>query len=146
MQWHRMCIRCPHIHLPTAHHTLTCSLYLSWHHWQVIICPLERLISKTDASLEEIGPPEGLIGSFGPYITGTNVEEEEVLSATAKKIGGRTYYDYEVFAPYGTQPPHGLASLTTKGDAAILFVVNATEKQWANSKDKLKSVVDSFVV
>mmetsp|Transcript_1656 Transcript_1656/g.4763 ORF Transcript_1656/g.4763 Transcript_1656/m.4763 type:complete len:276 (-) Transcript_1656:1838-2665(-) len=113
---------------------------------QVIISPLVRLINKSDAPLEEIGPPEGLINSFGPYISGTNVEEEEVISAEAKNVDGRTYYVYETYTPYGTQPPHGLAALTTKGDAAILFVINATDKQWSTSKDMLHKVVDSFIV
>lgn len=113
---------------------------------QVIISPLVRLINKSGAGLEDIGPPEGLINSFGPYITGTNVEEEDVVSATSKQVDGRTYYDYEIYAPYAINPPHGLATLTTKGDAAILFVINATDKQWGASKDKLKSVLESFVV
>lgn len=113
---------------------------------QVIISPLVRLINKSGASLDEIGPPEGLIQSFGAYITGTGLEEDEVLSASSKKVNGRTYYNYEIYAPYGTQPPHGLASLTTKGDAAILFVINATDKQWSAAEPKLRAVLDSFVV
>eukprot|EP00193_Tetraselmis_chui_P010393 CAMPEP_0177770200 /NCGR_PEP_ID=MMETSP0491_2-20121128/10782_1 /TAXON_ID=63592 /ORGANISM="Tetraselmis chuii, Strain PLY429" /LENGTH=276 /DNA_ID=CAMNT_0019287367 /DNA_START=215 /DNA_END=1045 /DNA_ORIENTATION=- len=113
---------------------------------QVIISPLVRLINKSDASLAEIGPPEGVINSIGAYITGTTVEEDDVISCSSVEKGGRLYYQYELYAPYGTQPPHGLAVLTTKGDAAILFVINANDKQWANSEQTLRKMVNSFTV
>eukprot|EP00873_Tetraselmis_striata_P026458 jgi/Tetstr1/446722/TSEL_034210.t1 len=113
---------------------------------QVIISPLVRLINKSNASLSEIGPPEGLINSFGPYITGTYVEDDDVLSSSSCEKNGRLYYTYELYAPYGTMPPHGLAVLTTKGDAAILFAVNATDKQWGSGEALLHKVIDSFTV
>lgn len=37
---------------------------------QVLVSPLEKLTFKVGASVKDIGPPEALLGSFGPYITG----------------------------------------------------------------------------
>mmetsp|Transcript_5289 Transcript_5289/g.12887 ORF Transcript_5289/g.12887 Transcript_5289/m.12887 type:complete len:273 (+) Transcript_5289:86-904(+) len=113
---------------------------------QVTISPLVRLINKPNAKLEEIGSPESLINSIGPYITGTDIEDGDVLSCSSTVENGRTYYLYELYAPYGLNPPHSLAKLTTKDDAALLFTVNATDKQWANSEKKLRSMIETFSV
>ena len=37
---------------------------------QVLVSPLDKLTFKVGASVKDIGPPEALLGSFGPYITG----------------------------------------------------------------------------
>ena len=53
-------------------------------------------------------------------------------------------YLYEVNATYGTVGPHSVAAVTTTGDLAFLFVLSATDKQWAKAGDKLRRVVRTF--
>jgi len=111
----------------------------------VIVSPLVRLTNKAKVRIEEIGTPEGLLVSLGPFITGTYLDEEDVVSVSSKKQDdGRTYYYYELNASYGSVGPHTLSAATTKGDLALLFVASANEKQWAKSKDMLQKAVDSF--
>ncbi|KAL6782125.1 hypothetical protein ACKKBF_B10760 [Auxenochlorella protothecoides x Auxenochlorella symbiontica] len=113
---------------------------------QLIVAPLFRLISKAGAQLSDIGPPERAIEKVGNYVTGSSLEaEDDVISATSKTLSdGRTYYIYELNALQAKDGPHILASLTIKGDQAYLFVVSASEKQWARSQSKLQTIRDSF--
>ena len=107
--------------------------------------PLVRLTFKKGARIEEIGDPAGLITSLGPYITGTYLDEEDVVSAAAApRDDGLVYYSYEIYAPYGTNGPHTLSVATVKGDLAVLLVASATEKQWGKSAETLRTMVETF--
>lgn len=46
---------------------------------QILLSPLVRLTNASEAKIEDIGPPAGLLNSLGSYITGTNLEEEDVV-------------------------------------------------------------------
>ncbi|KAK9814442.1 hypothetical protein WJX72_005984 [[Myrmecia] bisecta] len=111
---------------------------------QLIVAPLNRLTRKANASLSDIGPPEGIVESLGNFITGTYLDVDDVVFSEKKQTDGRLYYLYETNASYGTNGPHCLSSVTTKGDLAYLFVVSANDKQWAKSESKLREVVQSF--
>lgn len=111
----------------------------------VLASPLFKLTNKAEAKMEEVGTPEGVLQSIGSYITGTVLDEEDVVSAASKKQeDGRTYYLYEVNTPYGTFGTHALASCTTKGDLALLLVATANDKQWTKSAPMLRKIVSSF--
>lgn len=111
----------------------------------VIVSPLVKLTRQKNAAIEDIGSPEGILNSLGSYITGTYLDEEDVVSATAKKQDdGRTYYYYECNAPYGLVGPHTYSACTTKGDLALLFIASANDKQWMGSKTKLVKAAESF--
>ena len=45
---------------------------------------------------------------------GTELEEEDVLSRKVGSINGRPAYEYESFAPYGTNGTHQLSKVVTK--------------------------------
>lgn len=111
----------------------------------MLLCPLVRLTNQKGATIEDIGGPEQFIASVGPYITGTYLDYEDVISAEAKKMDdGLTYYYYNVYATYGLSAPHTMTACTVKGDLALLFVVSATDKQYARSKNKLSTMVETF--
>ncbi|CAD7697068.1 unnamed protein product [Ostreobium quekettii] len=111
----------------------------------VLVTPLFRLTSKREAKMEEVGSTKGVLQSIGPYITGTVLDEEDLVSAESKKQDdGRTYYMYEVNTPYGTFGTHAVASCTTKGDLALLLVATANDKQWAKSQSNLRKIASSF--
>ena len=40
--------------------------------------------------------------------------------------------------------PHAVASVTVKGDLALMCVVTASDKQWAKNEAVLRDVVASF--
>lgn len=63
---------------------------------QVIVSPLVRLTNKPSAKITEIGTPEGVLESLGPFITGTYLDQEDVVSVGRKEVDGRVYYTYEV--------------------------------------------------
>jgi len=95
----------------------------------VIVSPLRKLTNKANARIEEVGTPEGILNSLGSFITGTYLDEEDVVSISQKENSdGRTYYYYEIYAPYGTVGPHTLTCASTKGDLALLAVISATDK------------------
>lgn len=110
----------------------------------VIVAPLVRLTNKAGATLPDIGTPEGIVESIGAFITGTYLDTEDVVSMDSFQRYGRTYYQYEVNAAYGTSGPHSLSSITTKGNIALMLVVSADNKQWANAEGKLRKMVETF--
>jgi hypothetical protein len=111
---------------------------------QVIVSPLVRLTNASDPPLEDVGTPEGLLNSLGSYITGTYLDEEDVRSIEKKKYDGRSYYQYEAYATYGTLGPHTLTSVTVKGDLLMMLAISANDKQWAKGEKKLRQMLDTF--
>lgn len=111
---------------------------------QVIVSPLVRLTNASNPPLEEVGTPEGLLNSLGSYITGTYLDEEDVRKTDKKSFDGRTYYQYEAYAPYGSLGPHTLSSVTVKGELLLLFTISANDKQWGKSEKKLRQMLDTF--
>ena len=107
--------------------------------------PLVRLTNEKGAKIEEIGPPDQFITAIGPYITGTYLDNDDIVSTQVKKQeDGLTYYVYDVYATYGLKGPHTLTACTVKGDLALLFSVAANDKQYARSKKKIAAMVETF--
>ncbi|OMO90100.1 Mog1/PsbP, alpha/beta/alpha sandwich [Corchorus olitorius] len=57
---------------------------------QVVASPLIRLTNKPNASIEEIGSPEKVIASLGPFVTGNSYDPDELLETSIEKIGDQT--------------------------------------------------------
>jgi hypothetical protein len=57
---------------------------------QVVASPLIRLTNKPNASIEEIGSPEKLIASLGPFVTGNTYDPDELLETQVEKLGDQT--------------------------------------------------------
>ena len=56
---------------------------------------------------------------------GTELEEEDVLSRKVGSINGRPAYEYESFAPYGTNGTHQLSKVVTKASFRDSWIVAA---------------------
>lgn len=52
--------------------------------------PLIRLTNKPNATIEDIGSPEKLIASLGPFVTGNTLDPDELLEASVEKIDDQT--------------------------------------------------------
>ncbi|XP_020219572.1 psbP domain-containing protein 6, chloroplastic [Cajanus cajan] len=113
---------------------------------QVVASPLIRLTNKPNATIEDIGSPEKVIASLGPFVTGNTLDPDELLETSVEKLGDQTYYKYVLETPYALTGTHNLAKATAKGNTVVLFVVSANDKQWQTSEETLKAVLDSFEV
>ncbi|KAI8471276.1 MAG: hypothetical protein J3K34DRAFT_417665 [Monoraphidium minutum] len=112
---------------------------------QVVLAPLVRLTNRKNVRIEDIGPPEGLLTALGSFITGTYLDEEDIVAAGQEsRDDGLTYYTYEINAAYGNLGPHTVSAATVKGDLALLMVVYANEKQWARNEGRLRQMVKTF--
>ncbi|KAK9844560.1 hypothetical protein WJX74_004051 [Apatococcus lobatus] len=111
---------------------------------ELTVAPLRRITQNPKASIDQVGSLDGIIESFGNFITGTYLEPDDVVSRDKKSVDGRTYYVFEANAPYGSNGAHTLTSVTTKDGNAYLFVVSANEKQWSKSQSKLRKLQESF--
>lgn len=60
---------------------------------QVVASPVVRLTNKPNATIEEIGTPERLIASLGPFVTGNTYDPDELLEASVQKNGNQTVID-----------------------------------------------------
>ncbi|XP_010906401.1 psbP domain-containing protein 6, chloroplastic [Elaeis guineensis] len=113
---------------------------------QVVASPLIRLTNKPNATIEDIGSPEKVIASLGPFVTGNTFDSDELLETSVEKLGNQTYYKYVLETPFALTGSHNLAKATAKGNTVILFVASASDKQWASSQKTLKAMLDSFQV
>ncbi|KAL6283964.1 hypothetical protein ACE6H2_014893 [Prunus campanulata] len=113
---------------------------------QVVASPLIRLTNKPNATIEDIGNPEKVIASLGPFVTGNTYDPDELLETTVEKRGDLTYYKYALETPFALTGSHNLAKATAKGNTVVLFVVSASDKQWQASQKTLKAMLDSFQV
>jgi hypothetical protein len=55
-----------------------------------------------------------LLSAGSNMCRGTYLDEEDVRKIDKKTFNGRTYYQYEAYAPYGSLGPHTLSSVTVK--------------------------------
>ncbi|XP_039126820.1 psbP domain-containing protein 6, chloroplastic-like [Dioscorea cayenensis subsp. rotundata] len=113
---------------------------------QVVASPLIRLTNKPNATIEDIGSPEKLIASLGPFVTGNTFDQDELLETSIEKKGDQTYYTYVLETPFALTGSHNLAKATAKGSTVVLFVASANDKQWPSSQKTLKAMLDSFQV
>ncbi|XAR69529.1 Photosystem II [Bertholletia excelsa] len=113
---------------------------------QVVASPLIRLTNKPNATIEDIGSPEKVIASLGPFVTGNTYDSDELLETSIEKQGDQTYYKYILDTPYALTGSHNLAKATAKGNTVVLFVASATDKQWQSSQKTLQAMLDSFQV
>ena len=54
---------------------------------QVVASPLIRLTNKPNATIEDIGSPEKVIASLGPFVTGNTFDPDELLETSVEKRG-----------------------------------------------------------
>ncbi|GAU43041.1 hypothetical protein TSUD_329390 [Trifolium subterraneum] len=113
---------------------------------QVVASPLIRLTNKPNATIEDIGSPEKVIASLGPFVTGNTLDPDELIETSVEKIDDLTYYKYVLETPYALTGTHNLAKATAKGNTVVLFVASANDKQWQTSQKVLKTMLDSFKV
>ncbi|RYR32855.1 hypothetical protein HN51_033006 [Arachis hypogaea] len=113
---------------------------------QVVASPLIRLTNKPNATIEDIGSPEKVIASLGPFVTGNTYDPDELLETEVEKLGDQTYYKYLLETPYALTGTHNLAKATAKGNTLVLFVASANDKQWQASQKTLKAMLDSFLL
>ncbi|KAL2464563.1 PsbP domain-containing protein 6 [Forsythia ovata] len=113
---------------------------------QVVASPLIRLTNKPNATIEDIGSPDKLIASLGPFVTGNTFDPDELLETSVEKHGDQTYYKYVLETPYALTGSHNLAKATAKGNTVVLFVASANDKQWQSSQKTLQAILDSFEV
>ncbi|PIN19649.1 Photosystem II [Handroanthus impetiginosus] len=113
---------------------------------QVVASPLIRLTNKPNATIEDIGSPEKVIASLGPFVTGNTFDPDELLQTSVEKRGDQTYYKYVLETPYAQTGSHNLAKATAKGSTVVLFVASANDKQWPSSEKILEAILDSFEV
>lgn len=57
---------------------------------QVVVSPLIRLTNKPKATIEDIGSPEKVIASLGPFVTGNTFDPEELIDTSVEKLGEQT--------------------------------------------------------
>lgn len=57
---------------------------------QVVASPLIRLTNKPNATIEDIGSPEKVIASLGPFVTGSTYDSDELIETSIEKHGNQT--------------------------------------------------------
>lgn len=84
---------------------------------QVVASPLIRLTNKPNATIEDIGSPEKVIASLGPFVTGSTYDPDELLETSVEKRGDQTvlllysFISYPLASSCLFQFPSGLLSL-----------------------------------
>ena len=114
---------------------------------QIQIAPLFKVTSQPNPDIKSLGAPRDMVPSFGPYMTGSTIEDEDVIDASQfDKQGGQTFYSYEISSPYAISGSHNYGVLTFKGSFGILCSVACSEGQWNSHEKELREMVNSFEV
>lgn len=85
---------------------------------QVVASPLIRLTNKPNATIEDIGSPEKVIASLGPFVTGSTYDPDELLETSVEKRGDQTvlilysFISYPLASSCPFQFPSGLLLLS----------------------------------
>lgn len=61
---------------------------------QVVASPLIRLTNKPNATIEDIGTPDKVIASLGPFVTGSTYDPDELIETSVEKRGDQTVHIY----------------------------------------------------
>lgn len=118
---------------------------------RVIVSPLRKLNPRAgpgrELPIDQVGSVSSVIAALGSFVTGTYLDEEDVLDSKAVTVDGAPQFLYEINAQ-GYQAKgvgsHSAVAVAAKGDLAFLFVVSANEKQWAKAAPMLRAVARSF--
>ncbi|KAG6583507.1 PsbP domain-containing protein 6, chloroplastic, partial [Cucurbita argyrosperma subsp. sororia] len=106
--------------------------------------PLIRLTNKPNATIEDVGSPDKVIASLGPFVTGNTFDPADLVESLVEKLGDQTYYKYTLETPYALTWTHNLAKATAKGSTVVLFVASANDKQWQTYEKVLRTMLDSL--
>lgn len=114
---------------------------------QIQIAPLFKVTSQPNPDIKSLGSPRDLVQSFGPYMTGSTIEDEDVIDARQfDKQDGQTFYLYEISSPFAISGSHNYGMLTFKGSVGILCSVACSEGQWNSHGQTVREMVESFEV
>ncbi|MEW5297016.1 MAG: hypothetical protein WDW36_000253 [Sanguina aurantia] len=111
---------------------------------ELIVSPLEKFTPKKKVRIQDLGNPKFLIGRIGNFITGSYLDEDDIVSATEEVKDGLTYYYYEINAGYAKVGTRSISAVAVKGGLVYLLVASASEKQWKQYEGNLKTAVATF--
>lgn len=112
----------------------------------VVVAPVMRFADigfNADVRIEDLLSLEQLIYGFGPELTGDTVEPDQIVDMHVDKDpeSGLSFYKYELVGS-----PHMLVSATAFKNRLYIMTVRANGRQWRKSRDKLRTMIDSFGV
>ena len=109
---------------------------------KVVLAPVLRFRDVDEGAnptIEDIIPFERFMAGFGPELTQSPVQEEDIVDSFVDKRDGLTYYNFEL-------KNHTLVAATVWKKRVNIICLNAPARQWRNSADKLRSTRNSFKV
>ena len=108
----------------------------------MVLAPVLRFRDVDEGAnptIEDIIPFERFMAGFGPELTQSPVQEEDIVDSFVDKRDGLTYYNFEL-------KNHTLVAATVWKKRVNIICLNAPARQWRNSADKLRSTRNSFKV
>lgn len=108
----------------------------------LLVIPLVKLTNKVNVPISSLGSPESLLPRIGGYLTGTFLEDDDLVSSSKADVDGREYYFYELYAPAANG--HTFSSVTVKGDNLYMLVAGSNDKAWVKGESSLKAIVKTF--
>ena len=94
--------------------------------------------------IEDIGPPEELLGGFAPEILGGALEDRDlestVISSKKTPVGELDFYNWV------TNRPRAIMSATSYKNRAFVLCVKASALQWRKNEEALRKIGDSFSI
>lgn len=99
-------------------------------------------------SLAELGTPTevGYKLSKSAIAPPDSGREAELVNASAREVGDKTYYILEYAVKLPNQLRHNLASVAVSRGKLFTVNISATESRWPKAKEVFEKVVNSFSV
>ncbi|KAJ7548090.1 hypothetical protein O6H91_08G116900 [Diphasiastrum complanatum] len=115
-----------------------------------VIEPLESVsinIVKTDKTdLHELGSPERIAKTLVEKVFTTPSQKSQLIDAKEKDANGKTYYTFEFLAKAPNFTRHALGTVAISDGKFYTLLTGANQRRWGKMEDKLRAVVDSFIL
>ncbi|KAI7840950.1 hypothetical protein COHA_005380 [Chlorella ohadii] len=115
-----------------------------------VIEPLESvsvsLVPTDKKDVAEYGDKMEVAYTLAEKVLTSPSQEVTLLAVNERVTEGRRYFDFEFTAKSRGYTRHALASVTVGNGKFYTLLTGSNEKRWGKMKDKVKIVVDSFIV
>lgn len=101
-----------------------------------------------EQSLADLGDPSTVGQRLGKTVLAPpdSGRQAEMLSAAARQVRDKTYYDFEYLIQLPNQERHNLASVAVSRGKLYTLSVSAQEQRWTKVQDLFHEVINSFRV
>ncbi|KAI8017153.1 hypothetical protein LOK49_LG04G01815 [Camellia lanceoleosa] len=115
-----------------------------------VIEPLESvsvvMIPTNKQDIRDLGPPQEVAETLIKKVLAPPSQKTKLVEATEHDVDGNAYYTIEFIAKAPNYTRHALSAICIGNGRFYTVTTGANERRWEKMKDKLHTVIDSFLI